>query len=312
MLSAIITEGISFCDAETASFTPHNATAENQTSGNNASGQATDTPVTIQVLPAGPDIKGIDGRSWKLSDPQALADRLNAMGRHFVIDQNHSTFRKGDKGDESPAMGWMTRFFVQNGQLWADVEWTSRGAEVVRRKEYRYTSPTLLHDRDGNIAGLAGTSLVNYPTLTMQALCSASGINPETLEADGVNEMLISELSALRAQNSAYAQQHASLTRSAVNDALMDNCLPRLLEDTLYSHCNAHGIDSMRSFADTLGAVCGIPALRQMQTVALGMNAAELRRQYREELPPEGKEVCETLGIDPEALVNRNQQLKGK
>ncbi|EAV5089627.1 hypothetical protein ABVL59_004724 [Salmonella enterica] len=145
----------------------------------------------------------------------------------------------------------------------------------------------------------------------MQALCSASGIPPETMEADGVNEMLISELSALRAQNSAYVQQHASLARSAVNDALMSNCLPRLLEDVLHSHCSAHGIDSMRQFADSLGAVCGVPALRQMQTVSLGMNSEELRRQHREKLSPEGQEVCETLGVDPSRLAEINHNKKG-
>ncbi|EJZ7861943.1 hypothetical protein OIS72_003247 [Salmonella enterica] len=311
MLSAIIAEGISFCDADTALLTPSDVAAGNQNNGSNPTSQASDTPATIQVLPAGPEIKGIDGRTWKLTDPQGLADRLNAMGRHFVIDLNHSTFRKGEKGDESPAMGWMTRFFVQNGQLFADVEWTTRGAEVVRGRAYKYTSPTLLHDRDGNISGLAGTSLVNYPTLTMQALCSVSGLSPEMMEADGMNEVLISELSALRAQNSAYAQQHASLARSAVNDALMSNCLPRLLEDVLYSHCSAHGIDSMRQFADSLGAACGVPALRQMQTVSLGMNSEELRRQYRETLSPEGQEVCETLGVDPTRLAEINHNQKG-
>ncbi|EHM9267730.1 hypothetical protein M8Y12_004247 [Salmonella enterica] len=322
MLSAIIAEGCSLCFAELPQrSTDYTQGANGFNNGQNAAttqeqgaSGASDTdilPSKIQVLPAGPEIKGIDGRSWTLTDAQALADSLNGMKRHFVIDLNHATFRKGEKGEDSPAMGWMTRFFVDSGHLWADVEWTPRGAEVVRGKEYKYTSPTLLHDRSGNITGLAGSSLVNYPTLTMQALCSASGISPDVIEAGGINETLISELSALRAQNNAYAQQHASFIKEAVGVALLDNCLPRMLEDTLYSHCAAHGIDAMRQFADSLGAVCGVPALRQMQTVSLGMSSEELRRQHREKLSPEGREVCETLGVDPSRLAEINHNKKG-
>ncbi|EJU5701189.1 hypothetical protein N4U51_004064 [Salmonella enterica] len=130
MLSAIIAEGCSLCFAEPPQrSTDYTQGANGFNNGQNAAttqeqgaSGTSDTdilPSKIQVLPAGPEIKGIDGRSWTLTDAQALADSLNAMKRHFVIDLNHATFRKGEKGEDSPAMGWMTRFFVDSGQMWS-------------------------------------------------------------------------------------------------------------------------------------------------------------------------------------------------
>ena len=52
-------------------------------------------PSRIQILPAGKEIRGIDGRKWKNSDPAALCKRMNSSGsvtvkNGCVIDENRT------------------------------------------------------------------------------------------------------------------------------------------------------------------------------------------------------------------------------
>lgn len=93
-------------------------------------------PSAIELIPAGELIQGRDGRKWKKADPQKVA--LNSMARlpRLVIDENHATDLSAPKGGASPAMGWMTKLRAgEGGSIWADVEWTKRGAEAVLNKE---------------------------------------------------------------------------------------------------------------------------------------------------------------------------------
>jgi phage I-like protein len=61
-------------------------------------------PEWIELLPAGPDIVGRDGRSWRLSAPKKVAEAFNKQGMSLVIDYEHSTEVKAPKGDEAPPL----------------------------------------------------------------------------------------------------------------------------------------------------------------------------------------------------------------
>ena len=95
-------------------------------------------PEWVEVLPAGPDIEGRDGRKWHLEDPEGVAaTSLDGM-RDIPIDWEHASDIKAPRGEEAPAAGWITQLEVRNGALWGRVEWTERGAAQVASREYRY------------------------------------------------------------------------------------------------------------------------------------------------------------------------------
>ena len=131
-------------------------------------------PEWIPLLPAGPDIKARDGRSWIL-DSQAVIDRTMENEADPPLDINHSTEKRGRWGAESPAAGWLKAFQVRDdGATWARVEWTDRGMEAVKAREYRYVSPAFTHipDSDGNriIQRISSAALTCLPALRMPAL----------------------------------------------------------------------------------------------------------------------------------------------
>ncbi|MBQ9206869.1 MAG: hypothetical protein IJ158_09170 [Treponema sp.] len=155
-----------------------------------------EVPSRIQILPAGAEICGVDGRHWKNSDPAALCAKMNASSRvtvknGCVIDENHSTDLAAPKGGQAPALGWFKNFTVEaDGSTWADVEWNSRGEQAVANREYRYISPVFTRDKDGNILEILRAALTNNPNLDNPALNSSQ----ETAEEKNMDKELCAAL----------------------------------------------------------------------------------------------------------------------
>lgn len=153
-------------------------------------------PKRIQILPAGKEIRGVDGRHWKNEDPAALCAKMNASGlvtvkNGCVIDENHSTDLSAPKGGEAPAFGWFRNFTVEaDGSIWADVEWNARGQKAVSEKEYKYISPVFTRDKDGNITEILRAALTNNPNLDNPALNSSQ----ETAEEKNMDKELCAAL----------------------------------------------------------------------------------------------------------------------
>ncbi|MDR0387266.1 MAG: phage protease [Treponema sp.] len=146
-------------------------------------------PSSIELIPAGETIRGRDGRKWKNGDPEKIA--LNSMARlsRLVIDENHATDLSAPKGGASPAMGWMTGLRAgEGGSIWADVEWTKRGAEAVLNKEYSFISPVFLHDDKNEITVVLRAALTNSPNLQLPALNSEMPDN-NTMEVSMKKEL---------------------------------------------------------------------------------------------------------------------------
>jgi phage I-like protein len=130
-------------------------------------------PTRIQLLPPGPNIAGRDGRKWIMKDSGAVAAASNAWLPNHSIDENHAVDHKAPKGEASPAFGWFSNVAAEpNGSIWADVEWTKRGAEAVANLEYRYISPVILHNENGEVAALLRAALSNSPNLDIKSLNS--------------------------------------------------------------------------------------------------------------------------------------------
>ena len=131
--------------------------------------EAGNLPATLQLLPAGPDIQGIDGRGWTVQDLPALISAQNAAG-DIPIDWEHATETAAPKGLPAPAAGWLSGFHDCNGALCANVAWTPRGADAVRNREHRYLSPAFLFDKADVIRLIRSVGLTNRPNLDIAAL----------------------------------------------------------------------------------------------------------------------------------------------
>ena len=133
--------------------------------------EGAEIPKRIELVPPGEVITGRDGRTWKNPNPALAA--LNSMARlpKLPIDENHATDLAAPKGGSSPALGWMTNLNADgSGAIYADVEWTPRGKEAVRNKEYGYISPVFLYNKENEINCILRAGLTNSPNLGLPAL----------------------------------------------------------------------------------------------------------------------------------------------
>ncbi len=127
-------------------------------------------PDWIQLMPPGPDFRGVDGRAWRMSDAQAV---INASkGQPLPIDFEHATHLKAPNGDAAPAAGWIEDFRVRpDGAIEARIDWTESGRKAVEAREYRFISPAFHHRKsDGEVVKIIHAGLVNQPNFTMTAL----------------------------------------------------------------------------------------------------------------------------------------------
>lgn len=178
-------------------------------------------PKRIQILPAGEEIVGIDGRRWKNTDPAALCSKMNASDRvtvknGCVIDENHSTDLSAPKGGEAPAFGWFRNFSVEaDGSIWADVEWNSKGEKAITNKEYRYISPVFSRDKDGNVVEILRAALTNNPNLDNPALNSSQ----ETEEEKNMDKELCAALGLPETATTADALAAIARLKTELNGA---------------------------------------------------------------------------------------------
>ena len=142
-----------------------------------AEADAAGAPDWIEVMPSG-TFKGVDGRGpYSLNDPAAVVAASSQAGRPVPVDYNHQTVFAVVNGGVSPAAGWIDRFEVRDGAIWAHVEWTDTGAHAVSTKAYRFVSPTFLHDKKtGEIQRIVSVALVNNPNIAeLPAIASQTG-----------------------------------------------------------------------------------------------------------------------------------------
>lgn len=130
-------------------------------------------PARIQLIPAGDEIAGVDGRKWTIKDRKALCAKTNALKELCLIDENHSTDLAAPVGRQSPAVGWFENLTMESdGSIWADVDWNSRGQQAVSEREYRFISPVFMSNEKKEVTDILRAALTNTPNLNNPALNS--------------------------------------------------------------------------------------------------------------------------------------------
>ncbi|MCP1375383.1 phage protease [Dyella lutea] len=122
------------------------------------------TPQWRELIPA-PNaqgrVQGIDGRWWRMSNPQGVVD---AYQRPLAVDINHASELQAPQGGASPATGWIEKLEVRQGAVWGLIAWNAKGQQAVGGKEYRFLSPVFKYDgTTREIKVLTSAALTNEP-----------------------------------------------------------------------------------------------------------------------------------------------------
>lgn len=159
-------------------------------------GESAEVPTDIMLIPAGPLIRGRDGRRWSMDDPQAVILATQARGVDIPIDWNHAIEHQAPRGGQSPAAGWigLSTLRVRDGAIWGTAAWNAAGSDSVAAREYRYLSPVFYYRGETlEVHSLVSISLVNSPNLHIPALNNrghkeSDRMDPELLRLLGLDE----------------------------------------------------------------------------------------------------------------------------
>ncbi len=114
------------------------------------------------------------------------------QGVDLAIDYEHQTFAAADNGKPAPAAGWFAPEVRADGVYAVNVRWTDTAADMLRRKEYRYHSPTFHTDEDNRVTRLLPLALTNFPaTKNLEPLIAARDIAATEIRmSNAVNKVL--------------------------------------------------------------------------------------------------------------------------
>lgn len=130
-------------------------------------------PTEIQLIPAGPEVVGYDGRAWTNDRPEDILAAFEADSRALPLDWDHATVLQAPQGQQAPAAAWIPKLEIRDGgAIWGvNVEWNPRGKESVANREYRYISPVFTFEPStGRILAMHSVGLTNKPNLPLPAL----------------------------------------------------------------------------------------------------------------------------------------------
>lgn len=125
-----------------------------------------EAPDWIQILPPSP-IATRDGRGpYRVRDVvELIRASMEEGGARLPIDENHAIDLAAPMGFSSPAVGWLVELEARDGAIWARVEWTDTGRQLVAGRAYRGISPVFAATKQGEIGILMRASLTNTPNL---------------------------------------------------------------------------------------------------------------------------------------------------
>lgn len=115
-------------------------------------------------------IRGIDGRTFLNTTPDAVIAAFKSRGRQLPIDIEHSTQLQGAKGLPAPAVGWISNLELDGSSIYGLVDWTEEGKALISEKKYKYYSPAYAVTDNNEIRAVVSIGLTNVPNLQLPAM----------------------------------------------------------------------------------------------------------------------------------------------
>jgi len=120
-------------------------------------------PKWVKLMPLGNIVAG-DGRSWSNANPEQVVKASQDIIDH-VVDYEHQTDLAKTNGRPAPAAGWIKKMEVRTDGIYGLVEWTAKASAYLKAKEYRYLSPTFMHNKAGEVVRIMRAALTNNPAI---------------------------------------------------------------------------------------------------------------------------------------------------
>jgi len=116
----------------------------------------------VKISPVGL-FSGYDGRVYKLSDATIAATKQR--GLDIPLNIEHCFTQKG-----CAAVGWfkLDTLELKEDGVYAQLELTKEGQELVSSKTYRYLSPEFSVDGDRNVVTIDAVALLNTPNFNLE------------------------------------------------------------------------------------------------------------------------------------------------
>lgn len=157
----------------------------------------------IQLLPYG-KFRATDGRptdveAWYVTDTNGkdVVALANNQRNPLPIDYEHQIIHSLKNGKEAPSAGWMEYFYFTPQGIFADVRWTDKAADYIKKGEYRYISAVFAYDTNGYVRKIFHAALTNTPALDgMDEVMVAASVNL-LQEDNSMNKKLLAALCAL-------------------------------------------------------------------------------------------------------------------
>ncbi|MBV2360993.1 phage protease [Thalassococcus sp. CAU 1522] len=132
-----------------------------------------DAPDWVQLVPAG-KVTARDGRRFVNDKPEAVLATFRAGGIELPVDYEHQNEKPEAKlSGPVPAAGSIKELAVRADGIWGRVDWTDRARALIRAREYRFLSPSMMVEKDtGRLVKIKGAGLVHNPALHITALAS--------------------------------------------------------------------------------------------------------------------------------------------
>ncbi|WP_027360254.1 phage protease [Desulforegula conservatrix] len=306
-------------------------------------GETPAAPDWVRLMPPGPEIKGRDGRSWRMDDPASLVAAFNSDSRDIPLDFEHSTELQAPKGLPAPAAAWFKELKVDaDGGISGRADWTQSGRNAVESKEYRYISPVFVFDRaTGRVVRITSAALTNQPNLRLEALNhqqtheQGEAVMKKVFEALGLPEgsdedKALNAVSALKAKADGQAPSLDKYVPRPDFDAMTQRALnaEKLLKEGAQAQLDKEIDDEVAkaleagkitpSTADYHRAMCridgGLDRFREFVKVApeiAGVSGLDKKKpESSAGLSDEEKAVCRNLGISEEDYL-KNVGSKG-
>ena len=190
-------------------------------------------PDWVELLPAGEEIQGKDGRIWRKSNPSRIISNFQhqyARANRIPIDIEHATEVMAPQGKTAPAAGWIEEMQVrEDGSIWGRVNWNDVGKHYLTSQGYRFLSPMIVFDKQGEVHEIISAGLTNNPNLLLAALnranehlknepsnqqttmnqlllATALGLNPDAAES-----VILGEIEKLKKNNQTLQAQNQTL-----------------------------------------------------------------------------------------------------
>ena len=168
----------------------------------------------LKISPIG-EFKGVDGRSYTLNGSDVVETNKNRKV-DVVLNVNHGWEREGDK-----AAGWFSfnSLELREDGIYAELEQTDIGTELIEKKHYKYLSPEYRVARTEDnliVLEIVGVGLVNRPNVLDDALNEQETSTEEKPNEKEDNSMANKEKDIeLQAQLDAQKEENAQLKQDA-------------------------------------------------------------------------------------------------